>query len=214
MAGRPKKDTTASTSTKTASTKKENAVVDTQTQLLKELQEQLAKLQAENEALKQQKEEKGVEDELTSDTDIEVISQTVGRLILSTEGYGMGTVYNFEAFGEIKDIPFGDLKDIVKNNGDFAREGLFYIANEQAVKKLRLNRFYENLIDDKTFQNLFVMDAKTVIELYKTASKLQQEQIVSLIEDRIEKKLDVDGNILIQIGKLCGKDFLSITEDK
>ena len=60
MAGRPKKDTTASTSTKTASTKKENAVVDTQTQLLKELQEQLAKLQAENEALKQQKEEKGV----------------------------------------------------------------------------------------------------------------------------------------------------------
>ena len=83
------------------------------------------------------------------------------------------------------------------------------MANDKAVKKLRLNRFYDNLIDDKTFKNLFNMDSKTVIELYKTASKLQQEQIVSLIEDRLEKKLDVDGNILIQIGKLCGKDFLS-----
>lgn len=208
MAGRPRKDTTAS-STKTTTVKTENAVVDTQEQLLKELQEQLAKLQAENEELKKQKDEKIEEEELTSDTDIEVISQAVGRLILATEGYGMGTLYNFEEFGEVKDIPFGDLKDIVKNNGSFAKEGLFYVANDQAVKKLRLNRFYDNLIDDKTFKNLFNMDSKTVIELYKTASKLQQEQIVSLIEDRLEKKLDVDGNILIQIGKLCGKDFLS-----
>lgn len=208
MAGRPRKDTTAS-STKTTTVKTENAVVDTQEQLLKELQEQLAKLQTENEELKKQKDEKIEEEELTSDTDIEVISQAVGRLILATEGYGMGTLYNFEEFGEVKDIPFGDLKDIVKNNGSFAKEGLFYVANDQAVKKLRLNRFYDNLIDDKTFKNLFNMDSKTVIELYKTASKLQQEQIVSLIEDRLDKKLDVDGNILIQIGKLCGKDFLS-----
>lgn len=209
MAGRPRKDTTAS-STKTTTVKTENAVVDTQEQLLKELQAQLAKLQAENEELKKQKDEKiEEEEELTSDTDIEVISQAVGRLILATEGYGMGTLYNFEEFGEVKDIPFGDLKDIVKNNGSFAKEGLFYVTNDQAVKKLRLNRFYDNLIDDKIFKNLFNMDSKTVIELYKTASKLQQEQIVSLIEDRLEKKLDVDGNILIQIGKLCGKDFLS-----
>ncbi len=210
MAGRPRKDATSSTT----STKKEKVVVDNteQLQLLKELQEQLAKLQAENEELKQQKQETTVaEEELTSDTDIEVISQAVGRLILSTEGNGVGTVYNFEQFGEIQDIPFDDLKDIVKNNIGFAREGLFYIANEQAVKKLRLNRFYDNLIDDKTFQNLFNMDSKTIIGIYKTASKLQQEQIVSLIEDRLDKKIEVDGNVLIQIGKLCGKDFLSTT---
>ena len=57
------------------------------------------------------------------------------------------------------------------------------------------------------------MDSKTVVALYQSAPKLQKEQIVGLIEEKIEKKQDVDGNILIQIGRLCGKDFLAMIND-
>lgn len=200
MAGRPKKSETATT----------KAVDNTQEQL-KILQEQLAKLMAENEALKAKEATKAViedEEELTADTDITVISQTVGKLVISTEGNGVGTVYRFEQFGEVQDIPFGDLRDIVKNKPRFAKEGAYYICNPQAVKKLRLGAQYKNLIDEKTFTNLFELDAKTIVNLYESAPKMQQEQIVSLIEDRLANNLDVDGNVLIKIGQLCGKDFL------
>ena len=213
MAGRPKKSETAEKTTK--STK---AVDNTQEQL-KTLQEQIAKLMAENETLKAKKEKEEkisvatvkeeVEEELTSDTDITVISQTVGKLVLSTEGNGVGTVYRFEEFGEVQDIPFGDLKDIVKNKPRFAKEGAYFICNPQAVKKLRLGNQYKNLIDDKTFVNLFDKDAKTIVALYESAPKMQQEQVVSLIQDRLDNGLEVDGNVLIKIGQLCGRDFIT-----
>jgi hypothetical protein len=212
MAGRPKKS--ANTDVKNTETNVNDAILAQ----LKELQEQMLALQAENKALK----EKQVivssvdnnEDEITADTDITVISQTVGKLVLSTLGNGLGTIYRFEKFGDVQDIPFGDLREIVKNKPYFAREGMYYIANEQAVKKLRLGTQYKNIIDNKTLEDLFNKDSKTVIALYKSAPPLQQEQIVGLIEDRLANKLEVDGNVLIQIGKLCGKDFLINDEDE
>lgn len=202
MAGRPKKtDTASKTTTKT------KAVDDTQEQI-KALQEQLAQLMAENKALKEKEVEVLEDEEITADTDIMVISQTVGSLAISTEGNGIGTVYRFEKFGDVQDIPFGDLRDIVKNKPKFAKEGAYFICNPQAVKKLRLGNDYKNLIDDNTFLNLFDKDADTIVALYKSAPSMQQKQIVGLIEDRLEKGIEVDGNVLVKIGQLCGKDFL------
>ena len=211
---RPKKDATKVVAQVDVS---KEVVQDATQELLKkfeELQKQLAELKAENDALKDTKQVENNDntEELTSDTDITVISQTIGKLVLSTEGNGIGTVYRFEEFGEVQDIPFGDLKDIVKHKPRFAKEGAYFICNPQAVKKLRLGTQYKNLIDDKTFTNLFDKDAKTIVALYESAPKMQQEQVVSLIEDRLAKKLEVDGNVLIKIGKLCGKDFLTTEE--
>ena len=202
MAGRPKKENTKEVV---------DSAVDNLSALMKKLEEmqaQLNELKAENDSLKTQKVVADDDEEITADTDITVISQTVGKLVLSTLGNGLGTVYRFEQFGEVQDIPFGDLRDIVKNKPYFAREGLYYIANAQAVKKLRLGAQYKNIIDNKTLEHLFENDAKTIVSLYESAPTLQQQQIVGLIEDRLAKKIDVDGNVLIQIGKLCGKDFL------
>lgn len=212
---RPKKDATKVVAQVDVS---KEVVQDATQELLKkfeELQKQLAELKAENDALKDntQVEDNDNVEELTSDTDITVISQTVGKLVLSTEGNGIGTVYRFEEFGEVQDIPFGDLKDIVKHKPRFAKEGAYFICNPQAVKKLRLGTQYKNLIDDKTFTNLFDKDAKTIVALYESAPKMQQEQVISLIEDRLANKLEVDGNVLIKIGKLCGKDFLTTEEE-
>ena len=208
MAGRPKKENTKEVV---------NSAVDNLSALMKKLEEmqaQLNELKAENDSLKTQKVVIDDDEEITADTDITVISQTVGKLVLSTLGNGLGTVYRFEQFGEVQDIPFGDLRDIVKNKPYFAKEGLYYIANSQAVKKLRLGTSYNNIIDNKTLEHLFDNDSKTIVALYESAPMLQQQQIVGLIEDRLDKKLDVDGNVLIQIGKLCGKDFLLGREEE
>lgn len=213
MAGRPKKDATKVVAQIDVS----NEVVQDVTQeLLKkfeELQQQLTELKAENEALKNNK-QIVTEDELNGDTEITVISQTIGKLVISTEGNGLGNVYRFEKFGEIQDIPFADLKEIVKHKPRFAKEGLYYIANAEAVKKLRLEKEYEHIVNNKIFAHILDEQSDVVIKAYKNAPKLQQEQIVSMIEERLKDGKSVDGNILIEIGKLSGKDFLHSNIDE
>ena len=209
---RPKKtQTTEATSTKA----KADVNVDVNAELLKkleEMQKQINELKTENQALKNDTDE--INEELNGDTEIEVISQFVGKLALSTDGNGMGTVYRFEKFGDVQDIPFSDLKDIVKNKPKFAKEGLYYIANEEAVKKLRLSKDYEHIVNNDIFVHILDEDSDTVIKAYKNAPKLQKEQIVSMIDERLAKNQEVDGNVLVKIGKLCGRDFLRVDEDE
>ena len=96
----------------------------------------------------------------------------------------------------------------------FAKEGLYYIANAEAVKKLRLEKEYEHIVDNKIFAHILDEQSDVVIKAYKNAPKLQQEQIVSMIEERLKDGKSVDGNILIEIGKLSGKDFLHSNIDE
>ena len=212
---RPKKDATKLVAQIDVS----NEVVQDATQellkKLEEMQKQLAELKAENNSLKTKQVEdiKDDEEEINGDTEVVVISQFMGKLVISTEGNGIGTVYRFEEFGDIQDIPFSDLKEIVKNKPNFAKEGLFYIANDKAVKKLRLTKEYEHIINNDLFAHLLDEKSDVIIKAYKDAPKLQQEQIVAMIDERLANNKEVDGNVLVKIGKLCGRDFLRVTED-
>ena len=209
---RPKKDTTKVVAQLDVS---EKVVTDVTQELLKKLEEmekQIQELKSENQALKNDTEE--TMGELNGDTEIEVISQFVGTLALSTDGNGMGTVYRFEKFGEVQDIPFSDLKEIVKNKPSFAKEGLFYISNKEAVKKLRLTKEYEHIVNSDIFAHLLDEKSDVIIKAYENAPRLQKEQIVSMIDERLARNQEVDGNVLVKIGKLCGKDFLRVDEDE
>lgn len=197
----------------------EPTATNTNDELLKQIEEmkkQLAELKAENDSLKETQQvevDDNDDEEINGDTEIVVISQFMGKLVISTEGNGVGTVYRFENFGDVHDIPFSDLKDIVKNKPNFAKEGLYYIANKNAVKKLRLTKEYEHIISNDLFERLLDEKSDVIIKAYENAPKLQQEQIVSMIDDRLANNKEVDGNVLVKIGKLCGRDFLHVTED-
>lgn len=210
MAGRPKK---TETTVKKTETNKDDMFLALSKQI-EELNKKLLELSEENKTLKESKISDIEEtEEINAETDIPVVSMCIGKLVISTLGNGQGTVYEFSEFGEVQDIPFGDLKDIVKNKPHFAKGGAYYIANENAVKKLRLTRDYENIISDKMFETLLAQNASVVVEAYKTAPELQKEQVVSLIEEKIANGVEIDGNILIKIGKLCGKDFMKEVEE-
>ena len=200
---------------KTAVVEETTNVNDELLKKLEEMQKQLADLKAENESLKTKQVEDRTEDEeeINGDTEVVVISQFMGKLVISTEGNGIGTVYRFEEFGDVQDIPFSDLKEIVKNKPNFAKEGLFYIANERAVKKLRLTKEYEHIIHNDLFAHLLDEKSDVIVKAYQNAPKLQQEQIVAMIDERLAANKEVDGNVLMKIGKLCGRDFLRVTED-
>ena len=115
---------------------------------------------------------------------------------------------------DLKDSIKEFFKDIVKNKPSFAKEGLFYISNKEAVKKLRLTKEYEHIVNSDIFAHLLDEKSDVIIKAYENAPNLQKEQIVSMIDERLARNQEVDGNVLVEIGKLCGKDFLRVDEDE
>lgn len=148
---------------------------------------------------------------LDLEADIPVINLCRSKLNLSTGLHGSGEVYIFTQFGEIQDIPFQDLKLICKSNKRFAEEGAFYIADEQAVEKLRLERKYRNILNANTLENIFELDSRTVIKMFESASKTQKDYIVETIVEKLSRGQQVDANILVGLKQLTGKDFLNIS---
>lgn len=179
---------------------------------MKQMQEEIKTLQKEKtnaeelvKALKESNGKKEDEDELSSDEDITVISQCVGGLTLSTDGKGEGMVYRFSHFGEIQDIPWGDLKEICRNMKSLAQKGAFYIANEKAVEKAKLKTYYTKLLSNEDITHLFEKDANTIIELYKLANDFQKETIIDLVANKKLKNEQVDGGVIFTLSELSGK---------
>lgn len=184
---------------------------------MKQMQEQINILKKEKtsaeelvKALKESNRTKVDEDELSSDDDITVISQCVGGLTLSTDGKGEGMVYRFSHFGEIQDIPWGDLKEICRNMKSLAQKGAFYIANEKAVEKAKLKTYYNRMLNNEDILHLFDKDANTIIELYKLANDFQKETIIDLISNKKLRGEYVDGGVLYTLSELSGKKLMDI----
>jgi len=173
--------------------------------LLKQMQSELALLKKENEKLKATGTTQDV-DTLSGDAEIEVMDLFSGSLTLYTEGFGEGTPYKFdEGFGSIIDIPFSDLKLIVKNNNKIAKAGYFYIMNEDAVEIVRLKKAYESLIPPENMSKLSKLSDDAVIALYNSAPKSQKAIILSYFTSRKADGEDVSHNVLYQLGELSGK---------
>lgn len=98
------------------------------------------------------------------EVEVPVVSMCQGELNLATQGRGQGNIYTFTDFGQIMDIPFGDLKDIVQHNQRFANEGYFYIADEEVVKKLRKTSEYNKMLPPDVIENIFNNDANKIID--------------------------------------------------
>ncbi len=193
--------------------------------VIKKLMEQMATLQKQVESQNKEKSDlQKLMEALKSDksTDIEdiqdseeivVISQFVGTLSLFTEGNGMGYEYKFDKFGDIQDIPYRDLKDIVRNNRTFAQNGLFYIANNKVVDRLRLKAYYKRLISNEDMINIFNKKPNEIIEIYKLAPDEEKKTIIDLIIDKKMNKQKVNNDVLVELGELCGKDLINIDVD-
>ena len=79
---------------------------------------------------------------------------------------------------------------------------------------MELDGVYEEILSDKQLKDLLQQNANDVCEIYKQASFAQKEIIVDMIENRKLNGLPIDANIVVEIGKLCGKDLMSITPEE
>lgn len=150
--------------------------------------------------------------------DITVISMVPCKLVLTTEGYGRGNPYIFESLGEEQDIPWGDLRDIVRNNKEMVKNGRFFILNEQAVTKLRIKNHLQKVLNPDQILNIMNQSPDKIVELYKMAPEKQQKIIVDMVLNKRIHKEKVDANLLQELGELCGRDLINMVlvspEDK
>lgn len=218
MADTAKKETTKKTS-KTSTTK----TASKDDKKIKDLEQQNATLQSQNEDLYDKiakltalveknltTESGGSKIEFSPEDEITVISMIPHELCLSTGKLGKGTTYIFESMGEEQDITWGDLREIVRNNKKMVEKGRFYILNDDAVTKLRLKNMYKNLLTPDQMINILNQDASRVVELYKMAPEGQQKTIIEMVSQKKLDKKKVDANVLIELSELSGVKLTDI----
>ena len=142
--------------------------------------------------------------------DIEIINLAVGQLILTTNGRSDGIHYEFtEQFKKLM-VPETDLKQIIKAMPKTVESGLFFINDDEFVRKNGLTYVYRNIMNEETIRGFFTKPHKEAIELYENANKAQQDIIETMVVTKLLDGEDVDANILRDLGKATGKNFMDI----
>ena len=187
-------------------------LVDKEKELLKEKlasqEKEMSDLKAQMEMLLKSlsnKEEKNESKTKNNKKTIKFINMTTGGFtIRGTRLYHLDKQFDFHVFSE------SEARVIVNNMPNSIANGQLYIADHNFVEECELAYIYESLIDDKTLKNLLNKSSEDVCEIYKNASDSQKKIIVDMITEKQINEEKIDANVLVDLGKLCGIDFMKI----
>ena len=206
MATNIKKTSATTTSTPVAKKEEVKEVKDNLSQENELLKKQMEAMQAQMELLVKQV---AMNTNTTNTTNqkpernIEFINMVPGTLVLrGNQIWKIEGQFNSRSFIE------REARIIVNNMQNTIRSGYVYIADYDFIKENELTEVYDTMLSDQQLKDLFNKNFKEVVEIYKTVPKAQQDIIVRMIKERKEAGVQIDANILIQIGELCGQDLL------
>jgi len=138
---------------------------------------------------------------------IKVVSLQNNRMALSTEGFGRGKPYKFTKFGQVKNITYSNLSDIISNQEKFAKQGRFYICDETVINNHELMDTYENILTKEQMENILTYDEKKMEMLFKRTTDPQRETIISLVMTKLNNGEKIDLNKISVLSKICGFDI-------
>lgn len=152
--------------------------------------------------------------EIRQDEYIPVMSLVPYTLTLSTKERGQGSLKKFQGFGEIKNILFRDLVDIIEVHPGFTQSGYFYILDKKAVEVLGLKDQYENILSKEQIDYILDTQFKKCVEVFKSAQPKQQRVIIELLTEKMkENPSGVNLNIVDEISRESGIDIRARIED-
>lgn len=150
------------------------------------------------------------ETKIALDEYIPVMSLLPYTLVLSTQAMGRGITKRFEKFGEIKKILYKDLVDMMEISQNFMKSGFYYILDQRVIRAHGLDEYYDKILTKEKIEEIMQSDAKSGLELYKSANPGQQKVIVGLlIEKMVENPNAVDMNLVDSISR---ESDVNITE--
>lgn len=211
MAGRPKKETIEQTTNEKATTEKVEKEVTpielNDDQKLKEQAEQIANLQAQLEVLMRAQANVSVEqtEPKRKKKMVKIISLVAGGLTLQ----GSRIIRIDKQFDSIS-VTDAEARIIISNMPKSAREGIFYIADNDFVEENDLEDAYQTILDDRQLKTVLSKNAKDVVDIYQNAPDAQKKIIDSMIVDGRLMGLEIDANILMELGKISGIDYFGI----
>ena len=141
---------------------------------------------------------------------VTIINLFAGGLTVKGNSY-----YHFDKQFDKRAFSEAEATAIVNNMPNAAREGIFYITDAQFVEDNDLSDAHENMIDDVKMKTILSLDANSVLVLYKNASEAQKTIIENMIVNGRLNGEALDANILVELGKITGKNYMEIeTMDK
>lgn len=136
---------------------------------------------------------------------IKFINLTSGSMNLrGTRMYNIPKQFGFKMLGE------AEARLVVNNMPNAIADGYIYIANKAFVHECELDDLYANMLDEAQLKALLNENANDVCEVYKNASEGQKRIILDMVSDKRLNGQPVDANILVELGKLSGVDFMNI----
>ena len=118
--------------------------------------------------------------------------------------------YHMDKQFDSRMIPESEARAIVNNMPNTMVSGVEYIADADFVREVELDGAYAEMLSDEQVKSLLHKSAAEVCDIYRNASDTQKRIIVDMVSDRRLEGLPVDANIVVELGKLCGKDLMGI----
>lgn len=118
--------------------------------------------------------------------------------------------YHMDKQFDSRMIPESEARAIVNNMPNTMVSGVVYIADADFVREVELDGAYAEMLSDEQVKSLLHKSAAEVCDIYRNASDTQKRIIVDMVSDRRLEGLPVDANIVVELGKLCGKDLMGI----
>ena len=173
------------------------------------LKAQIAEMKAQMELMAQMMANKSNEPVRPAKNDrmITFVNLTNGTAVLrGNQNWALEGRYASRAFLE------REARIIVNNMPNMIRSGMVYITDADFVKENDLADAYVNMLSDTDMKSLLAQDAKNVIDVYKNVSDNQKQIIIDMIIEQRKAGAKIDGNILTELGELCGKDLVHIED--
>ena len=173
------------------------------------LKAQIAEMKAQMELMAQMMANKTNEPVQSTKNDrmITFVNLTNGTAVLrGNQNWALEGRYASRAFLE------REARIIVNNMPNMIRSGMVYITDADFVRENDLADAYVNMLSDTDMKSLLAQDAKNVIDVYKNVSDNQKQIIIDMIIEQRKAGAKIDGNILTELGELCGKDLVHIED--
>ena len=204
-----KKSATTKSSTDMVDTTEVKVSKDKQNVDVQALLKQLEAMQKELAEMKEQTSQASPVVELSSAKEkmITFINLTPGSVMLrgsATRPYEIEGRYNSRTFTEMES------KVIVSQMGGYLRDGYVYIDDADFVKEVGLGDAYRSIMTPDALKGLMSKTPEAIISAYDLALDGQKKIILDMIIEKKSKGENIDANILVELGKLSGKDLVGI----
>lgn len=141
---------------------------------------------------------------------IKFISLVSGSVMLkgsNTKPYEIEGQYNSRSFTE------SEARVIVSQMGGYMRKGFVFIDDPVFVREVGLSDAYRTMLTPEQLKTIFNKKPETIISIFENASDGQRQIILDMVRTKLSNKETVDGNVLLALSNLSGKDLLHNMSD-